>query len=67
MERVTGIGGVFLRAKDPGTLQGWYEQNLGLAPVADGCVVFRWSERETTANTVWAPFKEDTDYFGSRD
>lgn len=69
MERVTGIGGVFLRAKDPDALQGWYEQYLGLPPDADGCVVFRWSERETNANasTVWAPFKEDTDYFGSRD
>tara|TARA_B100000029_G_scaffold444950_1_gene465057 strand:+ start:162 stop:548 length:387 start_codon:yes stop_codon:yes gene_type:complete len=69
MERVTGIGGVFLRAKDPDALQGWYEQNLGLQPDEDGCVVFRWTERETNANagTVWAPFKEDTDYFGSRD
>jgi len=38
MERVTGIGGVFLRAKDPGVLQGWYEQNLGLVPDADGYV-----------------------------
>lgn len=69
MERVTGIGGVFLRAKDPDALQGWYEQNLGLQPDADGCVVFRWTERETNTNagTVWAPFKEDTDYFGSRE
>ena len=30
---------------------------------------YRWSERETNANasTVWAPFKEDTDYFGLLD
>jgi len=68
MERVTGIGGVFLRAQDPEALQGWYEQHLGLAPDPDGCVVFRWSERKSQANasTVWAPFDADTDYFGAR-
>jgi glyoxylase I family protein len=30
VERVTGIGGVFLRARDPEALAGWYEANLGL-------------------------------------
>ena len=67
MERVTGIGGVFFRAKDPEGLQQWYAEHLGLEPEADGCVVFRWSERatQTNASTVWAPFKEDTDYFGA--
>src|SRR5205085_6995261 len=29
MERVTGIGGVFFRAKDPETLSGWYENTFG--------------------------------------
>lgn len=29
MERVTGIGGVFLRAKDPEALNAWYAEHLG--------------------------------------
>jgi glyoxylase I family protein len=30
MERVTGIGGVFFRARDPEALGRWYEQHLGV-------------------------------------
>ena len=30
MERVTGVGGVFLRARDPETLSEWYERHLGV-------------------------------------
>ena len=32
MARVTGIGGVFLRARDPRTLAAWYAQHLGIRP-----------------------------------
>ena len=31
MERVTGIGGVFLRAEDPAALNAWYAEHLGVA------------------------------------
>ena len=30
MERVTGIGGIFFRAKDPETLARWYQEHLGI-------------------------------------
>jgi hypothetical protein len=30
MERVTGIGGLFFRAKDPKALRQWYQQHLGV-------------------------------------
>ena len=30
MARVTGIGGIFLRAHDPKSLAAWYTQNLGI-------------------------------------
>ena len=30
MERVTGIGGVFIRSTRPGELRVWYAENLGL-------------------------------------
>jgi len=67
MEKVTGIGGVFFRAKDPEGLQAWYQENLGIDPDEDGYVVFKWAEREpphNPASSVWAPFEQDTDYFG---
>ena len=32
MEKVTGIGGVFFRAKDPSVLQSWYAKHLGVEP-----------------------------------
>ena len=31
MERVTGIGGVFLRGGDSDALRAWYAANLGIA------------------------------------
>ncbi len=58
MERVTGIGGVFFRAQDPEALQQWYVEHLGV-PLLDGYVVFQGAN----ANYVWAPFREDTDYW----
>ena len=57
-ESVTGIGGVFFRARDPEALQRWYVEQLG-APMLDGHVVFQ----EANPNYVWAPFREDTDYW----
>jgi len=32
MARVTGVGGVFFRSKDPQALQEWYVDHLGSAP-----------------------------------
>ena len=53
MARVTGIGGVFFRARDTATLGQWYEQHLGIPGF--------WSQ--DAGMTVFAPFKADTDYF----
>ena len=30
MERVTGIGGVFMRSRDPNALARWFSEHLGL-------------------------------------
>ena len=57
MERVTGVGGVFFRAKDPASLVAWYEEHLGV-PVNEGYVVFPESH-----DTHWVPFSDDTDYW----
>ncbi len=59
MERALGIGGVFFRARDGKALSQWYAQHLGIP--LDGPF---WQE---AGPTVWAPFAEDTDYFGRRE
>lgn len=30
MKKVTGIGGIFFKCKDPKKMREWYQQNLGL-------------------------------------
>jgi glyoxylase I family protein len=64
MERVQGIGGFFFRAKDPKKLAGWYEANLGVTTVPENYDALPW--RTSAGTTVFAPFKEDTSYFGDR-
>jgi predicted enzyme related to lactoylglutathione lyase len=66
--RVTGIGGVFLRARDPKALTEWYATHLGIKPTEHG-VSFIWSEcaePEGTGKgmTAWSLFPADTKYFG---
>ena len=59
MERVTGIGGVFFRARDPHALAAWYQEHLGV-PRHEGEAYAIFPE---SRNTVWSPFSEDTDYW----
>ena len=65
MKRITGIGGVFIKAKNPKKLQAWYEEHLGLQP-AGGAVVFESPSEEpqiSRAKTIWAICPSDTKYF----
>jgi len=64
MERVEGIGGFFFRAKDPKKLAEWYEANLGVGRVPAAKDARPW--RTSAGTTAFAPFKEDTSYFGDR-
>jgi len=64
VERVTGIGGVFLRSRDPAALAAWYAEQLGLDVEAWNGAVFRAAGGETL---VWASFPADTEYFGRLD
>ena len=59
MQRVTGIGGFFFRARDPAGLAAWYEANLGISSTDTA-----WSWSQQAGPTVFAPFPTDTDYFG---
>jgi predicted enzyme related to lactoylglutathione lyase len=56
---VTGIGGLFFRARDPHALQAWYATHLGVGSAPYG-------EWETQAGpSVFSPFKQDSDYFAA--
>lgn len=68
-QKITGIGGVFFKARNPAKLAAWYKQHLGL-PIDDawnGCQ-FHWREFKNPRKagaTVWSAFKADTKYFGN--
>lgn len=69
MARVTGIGGVFIRAQDPLALARWYAEHLDVPAERYGGATFRWADGATPecpGSTTWAPFPEDTDYFGDK-
>ena len=64
--RVVGIGGVFLRARDPDALGRWYREHIGLTQGPDSTdpmVVFEGGGADA-GSTTWALFPADTDYFG---
>jgi len=67
MQRVTGLGGVFFKAKDPKAMYAWYETHLGIKGEADGSgVMFHWRDANDpgkTGLTVWSIFPESTKYF----
>ena len=65
MARVTGIGGVFFRARDPKALTAWYAEHLGV-PVGKWGTSFQWSDEvpAATGQTAWSIFPQDTNHFG---
>lgn len=65
MKKVTGIGGIFFKTKNPEKMKEWYNKNLGLVTNDYGSVFeFRNAdEPENKEYAVWSPFKDDTDYF----
>jgi glyoxylase I family protein len=62
MEKVTGIGGFFFRAKDPKALGLWYQQHLGISVIPTGPEDSPWEQE--AGPTAFAPFKETSSYFG---
>ncbi len=64
-KKVTGIGGIFFKCKNPEKLKEWYKINLGLNTNAYGAV-FEWRQAIDTLKkgySQWSPFKESTTYF----
>jgi predicted enzyme related to lactoylglutathione lyase len=64
MKRVTGIGGIFFKCKDPEKMKEWYETHLGLDTNEYG-VKFEWEQAGAGKNgyTLWSPFSDKTKYF----
>ena len=67
MKKVTGIGGIFFKCKNPKELKEWYKAHLGLN-TNDYGANFEWREdfdSTKKGSTAWSPFKETTTYFGT--
>lgn len=67
MNRVTGIGGIFFKAKNPEVLRDWYHRHLGLDVQDWGGATFRWQQpgapEPDGGVTHWTVFKESSNYF----
>ena len=65
MKKVTGIGGIFFKCKDPDKVKAWYKTHLGLDTDKYG-TSFEWRQQADPAKkgfTQWSPFSETTNYF----
>ena len=60
--RVTGIGGIFFKARDKTALDAWYQRHLGFDIQPWGGAVFPWKD-DAGGMTLWTPFAQDTAYF----
>lgn len=68
MKRVTGIGGIFFKAKDAPSLQAWYKRHLGIDVEAWGGAAFSWADSDgkaTGGTTIWSVAKESDEPFAS--
>ncbi|GAA3962372.1 VOC family protein [Mucilaginibacter dorajii] len=69
IKRVTGIGGIFFKCKNPAKIRAWYQEHLGLNTNQYGAV-FEWRQGADTLKkgfTQWSPFGDKTSYFAPSD
>lgn len=65
MKKVTGIGGIFFKCKDPKQMKEWYKTHLGIN-AGDYGANFEWREASDPGkkgSTAWNAFPETTKYF----
>lgn len=65
MKKVTGIGGIFFKCKDPNKMKEWYKTHLGFDTTQYG-TSFEWrqdADPTKKGSTQWSPFSETTKYF----
>ena len=63
MQKVSGFGGFFFRAREPQALSRWYLEHLGIDLVPESVDGGMWQQQ--AGPTVFQPFTNDTDYFGN--
>jgi predicted enzyme related to lactoylglutathione lyase len=66
MKRVTGIGGIFFKAKDAPSLRSWYKRHLGIDVQVWGGAAFPWTNDEgkpVAGTTAWCIDPEKSDHF----
>ena len=66
MKRVTGIGGIFFKAKDAPALWAWYKLHLGIDVQAWGGAAFDWTDSDgkpVGGTTAWSVFPAHGDQF----
>ena len=66
MKKVTGIGGIFFKARDPVALRTWYQKHLGIDVQDWGGAAFRWADAEgspTVGTTIWNVSDVSGNYF----
>lgn len=66
MKRVTGIGGVFFKAKDSQSLQAWYKRHLGIDVQAWGGASFAWNEtggQSSPGTIAWLIVPQESNHF----
>ena len=64
-KRVTGIGGIFFKSKDPDQIKEWYRKHLGFDTDEYG-TCFEWRQAEDGKQkgfSQWSPIKDSTTYF----
>lgn len=65
MKRVTGIGGIFYKSKNPEKAKAWYNKHLGLPTDKYGAMFeFRHVDHPDKKGYLqWSPMEEDTSYY----
>lgn len=67
--RITGIGGIFFKCKDPNKVKEWYADNMGMTTDQYGAL-FEFRKASGSGDTAylqWSPFDKDTKYFDPSD
>jgi hypothetical protein len=65
MKKVTGIGGIFFKSKNPGKMKEWYKNHLGLDTDQYG-TNFEWRQSTDSTKkgfTQWSPFYRNDKVF----
>jgi predicted enzyme related to lactoylglutathione lyase len=66
MNRVTGIGGIFFKAKDPKAMQAWYKRHLGIDVQDWEGAAFDWTDadgKQVGGTTAWSIVPVEGDAF----